>query len=79
MDQGVIKVQPLLKNPFFKDVPDISINANIGKVGRDIDRDLSKIPMFWCDDLERKGDPVDAQRLGSKDHVPELCCFREVE
>jgi len=75
MDQGAIEVQPLLKNPLSKSLPKLPDDAGVGKVVRQNDRDSSKVPMFWCDGPECKGDPLDAHRSGLKNHIFESCCF----
>ena len=44
-----------------------------------MNRDLSKISVFPCDGSECRGDPVDAPRFGSENHIFELFCLREVD
>ena len=79
MGQGAIEDQPLFKDPFSEGLAQVSVDMSVGKVVRQINRDSSKVSVFWCDGPECKGDPVDAHASRPKNRIFEFCCFREVE
>jgi hypothetical protein len=63
LDKETIKVQPLPVTRFSNSSPDVGEDLGDGQVVRDVNRNLLKILMFWCDGLERGDDPFDAPRI----------------
>ena len=72
MDQGAIKVQPLLKNPFSEGLFEVSGDTEVGMPIRHINRDSSKISMFARDGPECEGDPFDSLQPGPENRISEV-------
>jgi len=75
----MVEVRPPPRGRFPKGSLDIGTDVPESQVRGQINRDLSKVPMFRCDGLECHGDPFDILRFGTKSYVPKFFRFREVE
>ena len=59
LDQETIKIRPLPAIRFPNDPLDVDTDAEAARVVRHVNRNLSKISVFWYDGLECRDDPLD--------------------